>query len=297
MEKRYISVILTVILLFSLCACQTENPSFGSEPIEDTSTVTETQETLPPVTDPSETETEETQPEDRTPSLLDFLKIAAQPVGKTMYVWAGGWNEEDTAAGIEALTIGVSPRWEKFAAQQTADYDHNAYRFQIHDGLDCSGYVGWAVYNVLAPEADSRGYVMSSTIMAEEFSNMGLGEFTAAGDVTDWKPGDIMSMNGHVWIAVAQCEDGSVLLVHSSPPGVSFCGTALADGSKSQAVLLAEEIMSEHYPDWYERFPNCQRPYSYLTTASSMRWSREVLSDEEGIYFMSADEIVAAIFG
>ena len=47
-------------------------------------------------------------------SLERFLEIAIEPVGQTMYVWGGGWNEEDTGAGVEAVTIGVSDHWASF---------------------------------------------------------------------------------------------------------------------------------------------------------------------------------------
>ncbi len=229
-------------------------------------------------------------------SILDFLKIAIQPVGSTMYIWGGGWNEEDTAAGIEAVSLGVSLRWAEFASVQKSSYNYNTTRYQIHDGLDCSGYVGWAVYNVLESENGKAGYVMSATKMAKNFSNQGLGTYIPVSDLKEWKAGDIMSMNGHVWIVVGMCEDGSVLFLHSSPPGVMFSGTKLANGSKSQAVLLAEQIMKEHYPNWYARYPEVAREHNYLTTSSAMRWGRNVLSDDENICNMSAEEIVALLF-
>ena len=56
-------------------------------------------------------------------TLKQFITIAMQPVGKVMYVWGGGWNEADTGAGIEAMTIGVSPNWKAFFEKQDKDYD------------------------------------------------------------------------------------------------------------------------------------------------------------------------------
>lgn len=229
-------------------------------------------------------------------SLLDFLKIAIKPVGSTMYVWGGGWNEEDTAAGIEAVTIGVSPRWAEFASVQDASYDYNDTTYQIHDGLDCSGYVGWAVYNVLETQNGQEGYVLSSSKMASNYANRGLGTYISAGNIDRWQAGDIMSMSGHVWIVVGMCEDGSVLLLHSSPPGVIFCGTNLSNGNKSQAVIRAEEIMSTYYPSWYAKYPDCARPYWYLTNSSAMRWNRETLNDNENLSSMTANEIVDLLY-
>lgn len=305
--KKLIYILLSSVILCGFVSCV--NSSSGtsadstapvgtkeSDTYESESAETEHTETELTQTKETETEAIDTEPLKTIPSILDFLKIAAQPVGSTMYVWGGGWNEEDTGAGIEAVSLGVSPRWAEFAAEQSADYDYKTTRYRIHDGLDCSGYIGWAIYNTLQPENGHDGYVMTSTKMASEFAKLGMGDYIAAEDITEWKAGDIMSMKGHAWIVVGMCEDGSVLLLHSSPPGVMFCGTALSDGGKSQAVILAEQIMSEHYPEWYYRFPDCDRAYTYLTDSSAMRWNRETLGDSEGLYFMTADDIVKAIF-
>lgn len=54
-------------------------------------------------------------------SLDRLLKNAMLPIGQTMYIWGGGWNEEDTGAGVEAVSIGVSPRWKEFADKQSGD--------------------------------------------------------------------------------------------------------------------------------------------------------------------------------
>ena len=289
--KRILALLLLTVLL---CGCTgprvpATEPTINTIPPA-TVPPTTAVPTVPPTTVPPTTVPD-------TVSILDFLRIASQPVGGTMYVWGGGWNEEDTGAGVEAVTLGLSPQWATFAAKQGSGYDMNDTRYQIHDGLDCSGFVGWAVYNVLERENGRPGYVMSSTKMAETFAGMGLGTYTPAPEVTDWQAGDIMSMKGHVWIVVGRCEDGSVLLLHASPPGVMFSGTKDAGGGATQATVLAEKIMREQYPDWYARFPESARPHSYLTGSSSMRWSGEILSDHEGLREMSAEEVAEMLFG
>lgn len=289
--------IIPLLLLASiLCSCAKTKPL----PTETTSAEPETQPTtLPPeITLPSEPTlpTETTPPEPDTVSILDFLRIATQPVGQTMYVWGGGWNEEDTSAGIEAVTLGLPPRWAEFAAAQDSSYNYKNTRYQIHDGLDCSGYVGWAVYNALEAESGNPGYVCKASIMAQTLADRGLGDYIPAADMTRWLPGDIMSMKGHVWITVGMCADGSVLLLHASPPGVMFSGTLLPDGNESQASALAAQIMQEQFPDWYSRYPRCARSHSYLTDSSAMRWSTEILTDTEGIRNMTAEEVVNLIF-
>lgn len=37
----------------------------------------------------------------------DFLKNALKPVGQTLYIYGGGWNEAQTGSGTEALTLGL----------------------------------------------------------------------------------------------------------------------------------------------------------------------------------------------
>lgn len=229
-------------------------------------------------------------------SLLNLLLTAKIPLGHTMYVWGGGWNEEDTGAGIETVSIGESPRWRAFYELQDSSYNYQNTRYQIHDGLDCSGYVGFVVYNVLENTSGKAGYVEKAGGMAQSFSAKGFGNYTPSYSVTDWKPGDIMSMKGHVWISLGMCGDGSVVLLHASPPGVLLCGTSRSDGKRSQAIELAESYMRAYYPDWYRKFPDCTRSASYLTNSSQMRWSRQVLSDEEGIRNMGAKEVLKRIF-
>ena len=224
-----------------------------------------------------------------------FLRTALLPVGQTAYVWGGGWNEEDTGAGTEARTIGLSPRWKEFADSLSSDYNYKKTRYQIHDGLDCSGFVGWVVYNTLETENDREGYVYSSTDVAETLASLGLGDFTPAKSVADWKPGDVASMDGHVWICLGTCEDGSVLLVHSSPPGVRLCGIAKSSKAKD-AVRLAENYMQTYYPDWHSRFPDCESPKSYLKKTSQFRWSEETFPDAARIQSMTPEALLKLLF-
>jgi len=228
-------------------------------------------------------------------TLENFLRTAMLPLGNTMYVWGGGWNEEDTGAGTEACTIGPSPQWKDFADRQSATYDYKETRYQIHNGLDCSGFVGWVIYNTMETENGKDGFVFKSTEAAKTYASYGWGEYLPSGSAADWRPGDIASMKGHVWICLGTCEDGSVLLVHSSPPGVRLCGTLKA-GKDSDAVKLAEELMREHAPDWYQRFPDCSVAETYLTASGQMRWKEETMPDCAGIQSMTAEEIADFLF-
>lgn len=238
----------------------------------------------------------------KTGTLKKFLQNAMKPVGETLYVYGGGWNEEDTGAGEAAVTIGVSPLWKSFYQTQGADYDSSKYRYQIEKGLDCSGYIGWAIYNTLETENGGEGYVFLAQECADKYSQMGFGTKSVAGTFNDYLPGDILSSAAdcHVWISLGQCSDGSVVLVNASPPGVRICGTPSSDGaSQSDAVKLAEKFMSEQFPDWYSKFPDCSKNMRYLTQYDRMRWDLSgngVLTDPEGFSELTPEELLTELF-
>ncbi|MCM1179316.1 MAG: hypothetical protein NC347_03605 [Clostridium sp.] len=240
-----------------------------------------------------------------TSTIKNFLTTALAPVGSTMYVWGGGWNEADTGAGPEARRIGLSPAWRSFAKDKKSSYNYNHYRYKIHKGLDCSGYVGWAVYNVLNTRKNKKGYVYSASKQAKQFSKLGFGSYKSANKIQNYKAGDIMSSTcsccGHVWIVVGQCRDGSVVLLHASPAGVQLNGTVTPKGRKnSQAVKLAKKYMKKYYKTWYRKYPKMDRGSSYLSHYGQMRWKTTgknvVLSDPDNYQNMSADKILKDLF-
>lgn len=299
--QHFILIVLTAGLLVTMCSCDRSALEAGGEKVPASSSsagLMSVPAATPAPTVPTAptTPTLPDIPEPELPTLLSFLKHAMQPVGQTMYVWGGGWNEEDTGAGVDAVTLGMNPGWAAFAALQDSSYDFENYRFRIHDGLDCSGYVGWVVYNTLETENGREGYVYKAAKMAQALAERGLGEYIPARELTDYQPGDILSMPGHIWICIGRCEDGSLLLVHSRGAGVSIYGTRLADGSRSDAIRLAGTVMQTHFPEWYARYPAITAAYSYHQTSSAMRWSDQVLRDPEGIRDMTAEEIIALLF-
>lgn len=240
---------------------------------------------------------------DQQKTLKQFLKIAMQPVGSTMYIWGGGWNKEDTGAGKSARTIGVSPLWKKFSDQQDSSYNYENYMYQIKKGLDCSGYVGWVVYNYMETENMQPGYVYKSKEVAKTLAEKGFGTYIPSTDMTKFMTGDIMSSTcndcGHVYIVIGQCEDGSVVLVHASPPGTRISGTPDKNGNKSsQAVAIATKYMKQYFPEWYAKYPTCVVDKSYLTHYSAMRWNlkdENVMTDPDGISSKTPDQILDAI--
>ncbi len=230
-------------------------------------------------------------------SIESFLRTALEPVGTTMYVWGGGWNDEDNGGGAGSTRIGLSPKWKRFARQQDEAYDYKAYLFEREKGLDCSGYVGWVVYNTFENESGQIGYVTTSTDMAKSFAERGWG--TLLENPKEFLPGDVVSMDGHVWISLGTCEDGSVLLVHSSPPGVSVCGTQVPEEKQtaeyngtSIAIELATDFMEGNYPEWQAKYPNRIVSNTYLENVTVMRWSEKVMQDAKQMQGLDAEEVI-----
>lgn len=248
-------------------------------------------------------------------TITNLLKTALAPVGKALYVYGGGWNWQDTAGSREACTIGVLPYWTKFFASQDASYAYrndsdktnsfypyggfNEYYFA---GLDCSGYIGWVLYNVMHTGDD---YVMGATKMAKTFADRGFGTWSQ--DDKSFKPGDIISMNGHVWLCLGTCDDGSVVILHSTPSpsrtgalggGVQI--SALGSSSDCEAYALADHYMKTYFPDWYKRYPAVVKSFSSYTDfsgeyAGKFSWNG-TLTDPDSLTEMSANDVLTFLF-
>ena len=238
------------------------------------------------------------EPHDR-PTLRSFLTHALQPCGHTLYVWGGGWNEADSGAGKDGLTLGENPAWHTYFDGHAGHYDYRQHRFEHGNGLDCSGFVGWALYQIFAREdGEEPGYVMSSTAMAQTFAARGFGRFVPREEITYYRPGDIVSLNGHVWISLGQYRDGSVMLIHSTPNGgVQVSGTVTREGHySSMAMEAATGVMVRHFPEWSRHYSTKPCGPSYLT-GNLMRWDLQngPLCDPEGLTGLYPHELCRAI--
>lgn len=90
------------------------------------------------------------------------------------------------------------------------------------------------------------GYVFPHAGRVSNFVDNNWGIAIDPEDIKNFKAGDIMDKPGHVYMVVCPCSDGSVVFVHSSPPGVHICGTVTPDGNKqSKAVALAKNYMKK----------------------------------------------------
>lgn len=253
-------------------------------------------------------------------TLKNLLATAMEPVGTSLYIYGGAWDWQDAGSSVQATTIGLPQSWVDFFQSHDADYTYQdsddpahsyywrGYNEYYFGGPDCSGYIGWVIYNLMNTESGNDGYVMSASNMAGSFADAGWGQLITDG-VKDFQPGDIFSMSGHVWMCLGTCEDGSVVFLHSTPsdsktgqPGGGVQLSALDPNGDPdcQAYQLASYYMSTYYPQWSERYDAVLRDYESYTTVpgGQFRWDLSgVLSDPDGYADLSADEILADLFG
>ena len=258
-------------------------------------------------------------------TLKHLLSNALLPMGSTLYIYGGGWNTKDTGAAEEARTIGVHPTWRSFFESRDAQYSyrndkdpqnsfypHNGINTYHSLGLDCSGYLGWLVYQIMHTENGKEGFVVPSAVFARRLAERGFGTFSKDSTLL---PGDIVSIAGHVYLCIGVCADGSVVIAHSTPSpshlGMQGGGVQLSalqknepcalnsENQKSEAYLLADHYMKMYFPRWYDRYPVvCKNLASYTNfespNAGKFSWS--ILPDPDGLQRMSAEEILMRIF-
>ena len=226
------------------------------------------------------------------PTVKQFISKALVPLGSTMYIYGGGWNESDTGAGGSARAIGASPCWKSFFESCRSDYDFRTCGGSRTSGLDCTGYIGWAVYNLFNDTDGKKGYVFKSSVLGERLSALGLGSVTDERYIDSRRCGDIFysEKHFHAYIAIGEYTDGSVLLLHSSPPGVMLSGTTSALGKYgSLAQRAAALYMAEHCPEWVKKYPCSDRGIDYLHGYKRFRFYRVVVPDPDGITDLPPD--------
>ncbi len=246
-------------------------------------------------------------------TVKNFLATAMQPVGQTLYIWGGGWKDDGgTYASETARHIGVWPQWKEFFDSQNSSYNFLDYAISEDGeskipipayrplGLDCSGYRGWILYNVFHnKDMEGAGYVFPSGRTAGFIDN-DWGVAIKPEDIQDFKAGDIMAKPGHTYIVIGQCSDGSVVFVHSSPPGVHICGTVTPTGNEqSEAIALAANYMKKYYPEYDEKYSHhgYVRSGDYLTQYTQLRWNTDgAMKDPDGYTEMTAEQVLKDLF-
>lgn len=243
-------------------------------------------------------------------TVTNLLATALLPAGHTLYVYGGGWDYGDTGSGPQSTTLGLSPFWGRFFVSQSTDYDFRRFRGDginpyYYAGLDCSGYLGWVLYNTLCCQSGDAGFVFPSTHFAKTLATKyGLGSFSS--DPNLLRCGDLFSMKGHVWLCVGHCPDGSMVILHSTPslsitgvPGGGVQLSALGADNRCQAAQLAHHYMRRLAPIWMERYSIMVYPYEIYTQITDSEtgcflWS--ALSDPQQLYTKTAEEILCLLF-
>lgn len=236
-----------------------------------------------------------------TKTIRNYLLGALQPVGQALYVWGGGWND--------STRKGVSPKWKAWYNQWISDpdsYDYNNYRdlsvTNRAKGLDCSGFVGWAAYQVMQSASDANsGYTVVSGDIGSYYKSLGwasnVNQSYLSSHDYKLKAGDVGYNDGHTFIVIGQCSDGSIVIVHSTPQaGCQLSGTSTPSGdSDSEAVALAKKYMSKY--SGYSIFnyhPSCG---NYIKRYNYARWKSTTLSDPDGFANMTAAQILYSLYG
>lgn len=278
-------------------------------------------------------------------TLKNVLSTALNPVGTCLYVYGGTWEWQDEgvlAAGgsssPQATNIGLHQTWldffqsqdENYVYRNNADptksyYPHMAYNQYYYAGTDCSGYMGWLVYNVANTQSGNEGYVTSARLEAKMFADKGFGSWVPSLNSesiqpADFKPGDIFSTSGHTWICLGKCEDGSLVIMHSTPSasktgkdggGVQISAVAPkgASTTECEAYELAKEYMAKYYPAWSQRYTPVVKTWpDYVrdsggnteSTIGKFSWGTgegEYLTDPDGYANRTANQILKDLFG
>ena len=223
-------------------------------------------------------------------TLKNFIAAAFQPVGTTLYVFGGGWDFQDVGASNEGRTNKTSENWIKFFDDQNINYtyrddnnkDKTFYPFgyfneYYYAGLDCSGFVGWTIYNNLYNESLLNGFVASAKNIAKNLADENYGKWmhTVKGSTfqnpnytllaEELKVGDILSTSGHVMIVLGKCEDGSFIIIHSTPsnsktnyPGggvqLSAVNPKNSGDKNCEAYNLCKKYMEKYFKKWSKRY-------------------------------------------
>ena len=243
-------------------------------------------------------------------TVKNLLSTALRPAGRTLYVYGGGWNYQDTGAGPQSTTLGYSPSWAYFFRQQDTNYDYRNFRGKgcnpyYDSGLDCSGYLGWVIYNTLRCQNGRKGFVFPARHFALTLAQLQLGIHLDT--ARPLRSGDFFSMKGHVWLCVGHCEDDSIVILHSTPspstlemPGGGVQLSAIGPDEHCQAACLARTYMTCLSPEWLRRYSIMVYSHDQYTSVTSsgggsFLWSN-VLSDPEQLRTKPAQIILSQLF-
>lgn len=136
----------------------------------------------------------------------------------------------------------------------------------------------------------------TSTDFPDYLKRKGFGTYQRVNGGT-FTPGDVVAIDGHVWMVIGMCSDGSVVIVHATPPVIQISGTVTPSGSKnSEAVQLAQAYMKNIFRCG-EQIQSVYRIKGYLNGVRRFQWYSSKLTDPDGLRNMSAEQVLAKIIG
>lgn len=187
---------------------------------------------------------------------------------------------QEKGFGTEQDSIGVQPGWVCYAQDMGFALEHSKY--------------GVFTKNQNAEELDPE----EDPYDGEKIERTG---------DTDFRPGDIYTYGTgqkHVWMCLGICDDGSVLFVHCSEPGVFICGTVPSEGATSKASALSSEYMKRYYIDFYNKFGAPTRiggktadgKFTGYLKYSQFKWNDSEMTDPGSLRTMSAADVMNSIY-
>lgn len=197
-------------------------------------------------------------------TVLNLLRTAMQPMGTTLYIYGGGWNEQDTGADVAAVRRSPLRRGALSFSRKTPPTTTAAFSTPGFAAADSTARDTSAGRSAPRCTANPKTRVTSAPRPKWRACSAARGLGTLLRSPTDFLPGDVFSMSGHVWLCVGACRDGSLVIAHSSPTpdrtgtgrggGVQLSAIPACDSRpRCEAFDLARHYM-RRFPTWSARY-------------------------------------------
>lgn len=251
-------------------------------------------------------------------TVKNLLQNALKPCGKALYILGGAhgnaanrvWSDlSPTVTSFFNSHATSGYNWENYNALRTGPDD--ILRFE---GFDCSGFVGWSIYNTFNSVSGGTTFDDSSSRMPAVCVERGLAYYSTN---SAFLPGDIAATGYHTWIVLGKCSDGSQVLLQSaitkqdSQPGcndgVQLSGTPVLDANgntisnDSQAVILARKYMAKYFSSWPYAVSVQDANYTKAAYITKATWYTDGanghLSDPDGYQSKTAAQILEDLLG
>ena len=254
-------------------------------------------------------------------TLKNFLATSLSCMGRVTYMYGGG---QGNAPHIG--TLGFDKLFPTYKNYHDRNIENTA-QYQDNRGLDCCGFVKWAVYNTfetVTGKGNKYGAAHLADTYEESLAKLGFGtlEYKKKRWANcDLKPGDIVSADfkyigqrgAHIWTVIGKSGDGGYVMVHSPKTGtlVHLSGTSrgaaeLAKKYNDIVNVASTEVMGNKPVDWFPagagrgtgKFGRGSDWYdNHLSDVFRWHYNNKGLEDPDGISNMSAEQVLELIIG